>query len=63
MLKNILNLNGVQQLEKKAQKSIMGGGTNFPSTQEDCELCGGNWYPTPLCGGMCELSVNSPCAN
>ncbi|MFT5891816.1 MAG: hypothetical protein ACI9Y7_001923 [Dokdonia sp.] len=38
MLKNILKLEGAQQLNKTEQRSIQGGGP-----REQCEILGGNW--------------------
>ncbi|WP_226294012.1 hypothetical protein [Aquimarina algicola] len=55
MLQSILNLNGVQKLDKKSQTVIKGGG--WPRTEEDCLACGGEWG-APLC----LLPSNSPCA-
>ncbi|AXT49954.1 hypothetical protein D1818_03605 [Aquimarina sp. BL5] len=60
MLHSILNLDGVQTLDKKQQQIIKAGG--WPRTEEDCYLCGGiSWIPNPLNGGLCELSWDSVC--
>lgn len=39
MLKNILKLNGAQELSKNEQKSVLGG----LLTQAQCEDLGGTW--------------------
>ncbi len=54
MLKSILNLNGVEKLNRKKQQTIHGG--RWPTNEEDCLLCGGEWG-APLC----RLPVNSVC--
>lgn len=40
MLKNILNLNGVKQLEKKSQKIILGGfnSVGFEEERKGCKV-------------------------
>jgi hypothetical protein len=62
MLKNILNANGVKELDNKAQKSITGGCPIGGANMEDnCELvCMGQWHQTPF-GGLCEIPDYSPC--
>ncbi len=60
MLQSILNLNDVQTLDKRQQQTINGG--YFPQTLEECRACGGiSWIPSPLNGGLCEMSWDSPC--
>lgn len=59
MLKGILKLNGVSELEKKEQSSILGG---FRACkvydQQLCESCGG----TSLANGCCLIaSDNEQC--
>jgi hypothetical protein len=54
MLKNILQLKGVQSLNKIEQQAISGGLCPL-HTEEDCDLCGGYW------DGLCSLPHNSPC--
>lgn len=56
MLKNILNVNGVQQLGKNEQKTIHGGTNNFSCAQAisfDGTLC--------LCSGW--IPQNGVCVN
>ncbi|WP_167571923.1 hypothetical protein [Aquimarina algiphila] len=54
MLQSILNLNGVQKLNKNKQQAIKGGA--WPRNEEDCLLCGGEWdFP------LCALPANSVC--
>jgi len=55
MLKSILNLTGVQELNKKEQKTVLGACGFWPTTEENCLLCGGEWE------GICALPVNSVC--
>ena len=56
MLKNILNLNGAQELSKNEQKSLIGGGPGDClqgcNSQWDCEQAGGQWVSvgTSNCG-------------
>jgi hypothetical protein len=54
MLKNILQLKGVQSLDKVEQQAISGGLCPI-HTEEDCILCGGHW------GGLCALPHDSVC--
>ena len=54
MLHRILNLDGVQELDKKKLLTIQGGG--WPTNEEDCLACGGEWG-APLCA----LPSNSVC--
>lgn len=48
MLKNILNLNGVQLLSRNEQRTINGGihkcGTPCTGTESCCSSCGGGYY-------------------
>ncbi|MBL0685458.1 hypothetical protein [Aquimarina mytili] len=63
MLKNILKVTGTQQLNKNDQKSIKGGFGNWPTTEEQCLQCGGEWGGIAFgTGGLCLLSRTSPCA-
>ena len=64
MLKNISEINGSKSLTKKAQQKVNGGcPPPYPRTEEECNNCGGEWSPLPFGpGGLCALSVNSPCA-
>jgi len=55
MLKNISKLNGVKELNKQQQVAINGGG-RFPTNEEECLNCGGDWY-----GPFCSLPFNSVC--
>lgn len=55
MLKSILNFEGTKTLNKKEQSSITGGGF-WPTTEYQCDLCGGEWS-APLCA----LPSNSVC--
>jgi hypothetical protein len=52
MLKNILNLNGAQELSKNSQLSILGG-----DPQVDCEMNGGRWVcvGTQNCGCVYDI--------
>lgn len=54
MLKNILNLEGAQQLTNKEQKAIKGGIDKYHCylavTKDECTAIGGKWDPYM---GMC----------
>ncbi|MFD2561229.1 hypothetical protein [Aquimarina rubra] len=63
MLQNILNVKGVQKMNKKAQRGIKGGFGNWPTTEEACIQCGGEWGAFAFGpGGLCALPRTSPCA-
>ena len=59
MLKNILNINGTQQLSKNEQQSINGGGgtrcVTYPA--DKCTDCGGY----PLLNGCCLGTSQTHC--
>lgn len=58
MLKNILNLEGAQELSKNEQKMTLGGGSGngfcptYPASQ--CSNCGGFPLPNGCCLGTNE---------
>ena len=55
MLQNILKLKEAKELNKKEQTVINGGGS-FPTNEESCLNCGGEWYAP-----FCQLPSNSIC--
>lgn len=62
MLKNILTLEGAQQLSKNEQQAINGGGHNCPSQFQNGDPCNGlGWV---CCNGTCVPDLNDPdCIN
>jgi len=56
MLKNILNLNGAQELSKNEQQSIQGSGLNCANLPNGT-ICGAQGQR--CCGGICPY--NNPC--
>lgn len=52
MLKNILNLEGVQKLDRNTRKTIKGGGRELDPNLRPVE---------PVCNQYCEILVGSTC--
>jgi hypothetical protein len=57
MLKNILNLDGAQQLSKNEQKEINGGRKLYTGT---CENLPGGWQMICPTGTTCVDTINGP---
>ncbi|WP_408042166.1 hypothetical protein [Tenacibaculum litopenaei] len=43
------------ELSKQAQRAVMAGFGPWPTNEQDCLACGGEW------GGLCALPIDSPC--
>lgn len=57
MLKKLLKNIDVYRFNEGEQKAIQGKGiSSWPSTEEQCMICGGEWNDP-----VCRLSMDSPC--